>query len=119
MKIPAFHQLPLDTTFYIRQVNNRIGPVVYRATLQADFMQVSLFLYNMFAASKLGLQLVESGVFLLYIAIQQAQAGEIKLEAWQWLRFKDGISGLFVKEASFVNRMQAVVELYKQACTKE
>ncbi|NUO80981.1 hypothetical protein HUU05_12950 [candidate division KSB1 bacterium] len=119
VKIPAFHRLPLDTTFYIRQEDNRIGPVVYRAALQADSMQVSLFLYNVFPVSKFGLQLVESGDFLLYIAAQQTQVGEIKLEAWQWLRFKDGILNLFVKEASLVNRLKAVVEFYKQACTKE
>jgi len=112
---PVFRKLPIDTTFYIRQVDNRIGPAVYRTTLRADSVNVTFFLYNVFPASKLGLQLVESGDFLLYIAVQRTRAGELELNAWQWQRFKDGILGLFVKEESFVNRLKAVAGFYQKA----
>ncbi len=115
---PVFRKLPIDTTFYIRQTDNRIGEVIYRATLHADSARVTFFLYNISPATKLGLQLVESGDFLLYIAAQWKQAGELELEAWQWQRFKDGLLGVFIKEASFVNRLKAVVGYYQEALLK-
>lgn len=115
LKLPRFRKLPLDTTFYIRQVDSRIGPAIYRATLHADAERSTFFLYNVDPVSKFGVQLVESGDFLLYIHVQRTQPGVLELQAWQWMRFKDGLLGLFVKEESFVNRLKAVVGFYERA----
>lgn len=117
--LPAFRKLPLDTTFYIRQIDNRIGELIYRATLRADSASASLFLYNVHPATKFGVQLVESGDFLLYIAVQRRANETLELQAWQWQRFKDGLLGLFIKEASFVNRLKAVAGFYQKALVEK
>lgn len=113
--LPTFRKLPLDTTFYIRQIDNRIGEVIYRATLHADTTRVTFFLNNVHPAMKFGVQLVESGDFLLYLAVQREREGALVLHAWQWQRFKDGLLGLFIKEDSFVNRIKAVAGFYQKA----
>lgn len=113
--LPEFRKLPIDTAFYIRQTDNRIGEVIYRATLHADTASVTFFLNNVHPATKFGVQLVESGDFLLYLAVQRESEGALLLHAWQWQRFKDGLLGLFIKEASFVNRIKAVAGFYQKA----
>ncbi len=111
--LPEFRKLPIDTTFYIRQIDNRIGELIYRATLRADSAGASLFLNNVHPATKFGVQLVESGDFLLYITVQRQANEQLALQAWQWQRFKDGLLGLFIKEASFVHRLKAVAGYYR------
>ncbi|MGH7492230.1 MAG: DUF6675 family protein [bacterium] len=108
---PLFHELPLDTTIYIRQVDNRLGTVIYRTEIKASGEQVTFCASNLVPLKKFGLQLAEVGDCILLIAIQK-QGGYLDFTAWQWLRFKGGLLGAFVKEESFVNRLKAVAGFY-------
>ncbi len=108
---PVFLALPLDTSIYIRQVDNRLGEVVYRAEIKADERQITFRASNLAPVKKFGLQLAETGDCILFIAIQK-QGGYLDFTAWQWLRFKGGLPGLLVKEESFVNRLKAVAAFY-------
>jgi hypothetical protein len=108
---PLFHTLPLDTTIYIRQTDNRLGTVIYRTEIKASGAQVTFCASNLVPVQKFGFQLAETGDCILLIAIQK-RGDYLDFTAWQWLRFKGGLLGIFVKEESFVNRLKAVVGHY-------
>jgi len=114
---PVFRSLPIDTTFYFYQVDNRLGKVSYRADLKASRTRVTFFAYNVTPVNKFGLQLAAIGDFLLYVEIEKHK-NNLEFDLWQWMRFKSGILGILVKEESFVNRLKAIAGHYVEAVGK-
>ncbi len=108
---PLFCALPMDTSFYIRQIDNRLGTMIYRVRLQASDQQVTFLATNVVPIEKFGVQLAEIGDCILFIAIQK-HGHYLNFTAWQWLRFKGGLLGIFLKKESFVNRLKAVSGFY-------
>ena len=113
-----FHALPIDTSFYIRQIDNRFGTVVYRATLQAQGQQVIFWVSNVIPLKKFGLQLAEIGDGILFIAIQK-RGDYLDFTAWQWLRFTSGLPAFLAPEKSFAHRLRAVAGFYLNALAEK
>ncbi|MFN4257522.1 MAG: DUF6675 family protein, partial [Saprospiraceae bacterium] len=109
---PVFRSLPIDTTFYFYQIDNRLGRVIYRASLQSDGTRVRLLAQNVSPVSKWGLQLAEIGDFFVLVELRRRARGEFDFCLWQWTRFKAGILGTLVHEESFVHRLRAVAGFY-------
>lgn len=111
---PAFRALPIDTSFYFFQIDNRLGKVTYRADLRAGKNHVTFFIYNVSPVSKWGLQIAEIGDFLVLIELQRL-GDEWRFSGWQWTHPKGGLLGILVHEDSLVHRFRAVAGFYLNA----
>lgn len=111
---PAFRALPIDTSFYFFQIDNRLGKVTYRADLRAEKDHVTFFIYNVSPVSKWGLQIAEIGDFLVLIELQR-HGNEWHFSGWQWTHPKGGLLGILVHEDSLVHRFRAVAGFYLNA----
>lgn len=111
-RAPVFRSLPIDTTFYFYQIDNRLGRIIYRATLQSEHTRVRFLAQNVAPVSKWGIQLVEIGDFIVSVELRQRAPGDFDFCLWQWSRFKGGILGILVQEESFVHRLRAVAGFY-------
>ncbi|KAA0229590.1 hypothetical protein EDS67_11195 [candidate division KSB1 bacterium] len=111
---PAFRALPIDTSFYFFQIDNRLGKVAYRADLRAEKNHVTFFVYNVSPVSKWGLQIAEIGDFLVFIELQRHE-DEWRFDGWQWTHPKGGLLGILVHEDSLVHRFRAVAGFYLDA----
>lgn len=111
---PAFRALPIDTSFYFFQIDNRLGKVAYRADLRAEKNHVTFFVYNVSPVSKWGLQIAEIGDFLVFIELQRHE-NEWRFDGWQWTHPKGGLLGILVHEDSLIHRFRAVAGFYLKA----
>lgn len=111
---PAFRALPIDTSFYFFQIDNRLGKVTYRADLRVEKNHVTFFIYNVSPVSKWGLQLAEIGDFLVLIELHRHE-NEWRFDGWQWTHPKGGLLGILVHEDSLVHRFRAVAGFYLDA----
>lgn len=114
---PAFRALPIDTSFYFFQIDNRLGKVAYRADLQAEKERVTFFIYNVSPVSKWGLQIAEIGDFLVFIELRH-HGDQWRFDGWQWTHPKGGLLGILVHEDSLINRFRAVAGFYLKAMSQ-